>query len=315
METTEELPLAAIEGNGQPLSAADPAVVRTALEDRGAMLLRGFATTLDDFAALGDALCSSSMFNESPNRALMQGGSKVQSVDLGNDPFPLHPELAREPWRPDLCMFTCLGVPSVGGQTNLCDGIAVVEELPAELVSELAQRNLVYIKVATPEMLRFWLGTDRPDDALLANPPVSCPYWFRQAQGQVLRGFIRPVFERTIFQDKPAWANFLFFARDYLHKPNIPLLDDGRLFPDEWLDTIRSTARRLTYAHNWRQGDVLLADNSRFMHGRRAIADAGERQVATYFGYLRGVGPRPGEPPDPVWRRERFVPPDTKSDN
>lgn len=306
----EGFTIARIESDGESLATADAAAVRVAIEKHGALLLRGFDTTLEGFASLGEALCSSSMFNESPSREMLEPGAAIQSVNVGDDPFPLHPELSREPWRPDLCMFACLGVPSVGGQTNLCDGIVIVEALPDWLVQELEGRKLFYIQSASTELLSFWLGTPEPSDELLANPPASCPYWFRRVGGQVLRGFSRPVFEPTIFQGSPSFANFLLFARDYLRVANIPLLDDGKPFPDEWLEIIRCTARGLTYGHAWQQGDVLFADNSRFMHGRRAIADPDERRIATYFGYLKGVGPRPQDPPDPIWRRERFVPPD-----
>lgn len=308
------LPVSLIDGTGLPISHCDTGQARALLERDGAVLLRGFSTTVDGFAALGDALCSSSMFNESPQREVLHPQSFVQSVNLGADPFPLHPELSREPWRPDLCMFACIEPPVVGGQTNLCDGIAIVDNLPADLRQELDGALLYYIQKATPEMLRFWLGTSEPDDTILESPPATCPYWFRRAPGQVLRGFTRPVFEPTIFQQRPAFANFLLFARDYLKHEKIPLLD-GKVFPADWVDIIRSTARRLTYSHRWQQGDVLLVDNSRFMHGRKAIADAGARQIATYFGYLKGVGPRPGEGPDPAWRKERFVPPDAQPEN
>lgn len=306
----ETIPVPRALGNGAPLEEIDAAAVRAELARSGALLLRGFATTLDGFGHLTDALCSSSVFNESPHRDLLEQKSGIQSVDKGGDPFPLHPELAREPWRPDVCMFACLTPPTVGGQTNLCDGIAIVENLPDELRRELEQRRLIYIKPALPEELAFWMGTDIPDDALLASPPESCPYQFRrQPDGQVLRIFVRPVFERTAFQDQPAWANFLLFARDYLKKRRIPLLEGVGEFPDPWLDEIRRVARKLTYAHRWEEGDVLILDNSRFMHGRRAIADEGERRIATSFGYLKGIAHRPGEPADPPWRRERFVPP------
>lgn len=297
-------------GSGEPLSALDAESIRSAIEQDGAVLVRGYATSAADFAALGDRLCSSSLFNESPNREMIDDGASVQSVNLGGDPFPLHPEVAREPWRPDLAMFTCLEPPGVGGQTNLCDGIAIVDALPTELRAKMEGRKIIYIRPATAPMLRYWLGTETPSDALLAKPPASCPYWFRRVRGQILRGFLRPLLEPTIFQDKPAFANFILFARDYLRISNVPLLDDGTPFPDEWLDVVRSTARKLTYAHAWQKGDVLIADNSRFMHGRRAIADPGERRIATYFGYLKGIDRRPGEPEDPVWRREAFVPPE-----
>lgn len=308
-EPTPTVPVPQALGDGAPLGAIDSDALRAELETHGAVLLRGYATTLKDFGILTEALCSSSVFNESPNRDMLHKESGIQSVNKGGDPFPLHPELSREPWRPDLCMFACLGAPGVGGQTNLCDGIAVVESLSPALRRELEARKLIYVRPATPEALEYWLGTTTPDDALLANPPASCPYQFRRAQGQIMRVFMRPVFERTAFQDKLAWGNFLLFARDYLRRRNIPLLEGVGEFPDEWLNEVRQATRRHTYAHRWQTGDVLVIDNSRFMHGRRAIADADERQIATSFGYLKGIERRPGEPENPPWRTGRFVPP------
>lgn len=303
------LPIRVITGSGQLLSDTDPAEVRRLIETDGTLLMRGFDTTLGSFARLGEILCSNAMFNESPNREILSNEDLIQSVDLGIEPFPLHPELAREPWRPDLCMFGCIGAPGVGGQTNLCDGIAIVEALPDDLVAKLTERKLMYIRPANPELLEFWLGSRAPTDSILANPPPTCPYWFRRNKKQIFRGFSRPVFEPTLFQRKPAFANFLLFARDYLQTTRTPVLDDGSVFPDDWLDIIRSAARSLTYAHRWHSGDVLIADNSRFMHGRRAIVQAEERRIATYFGYLKGVGKRELDPEGPVWRKDNFVPP------
>ena len=269
--------------------------------------------SLEGFEQLGAGLCSASVFNESPNRELLGTESLMQSVNIGSDPFPLHPELAREPWRPDLAMFACLDPPGVGGQTNICDGIAIADNLPDDLRDYLNDKQLYYVRPASPQMLRYWLGTEAPDDALLQSPPPSCPYWFRRSPRGMLRGFVRPVLEPTLFQDRPAFANFLLFARDYLRITHVPLLN-GLTFPDELVDRIRSVARSLTYSHRWQQGDVVVLDNSRFMHGRKAIVNPKERRIATYFGYLKGIDRREGEPPDPIWRRERFVPPETPDD-
>ena len=309
-ETTALAPVT-MPGGGAPLEQADAAALRALIESHGAVLLRGFAATIEGFGALGQALCATAVFNESPNRETFGAeGVVVQSVNLGADPFPLHPELAREPWRPDLAMFVCLDPPAVGGQTNICDGIAIADNLPPDVRRELEGRRLFYIRQASPEMLRYWLGTDTPDDALLAAPPATCPYWFRRSPKGIVRGFFRPVLEPTLFQQRPAFANFLLFARDYLRIGHIPLLE-GKPFDDDMVDSIRATARALTYSHRWQQGDVIVLDNSRYMHGRKAIAEASERRIATYFGYLKGIARREGEPEDPVWRRETFVPPES----
>ena len=52
-----------------------------------------------------------------------------------------------------------------------------------------------------------------------------------------------------------------------------------------------------------------MLDNTRFMHGRTAITDPGERLIATFFGYLNFALPDPEEPADAPWRRADFYPP------
>ena len=52
-----------------------------------------------------------------------------------------------------------------------------------------------------------------------------------------------------------------------------------------------------------------MIDNSRFMHGRTAVRDAGERLIASYFGYFKFALPDPEEPANPPWRRGPFEPP------
>jgi alpha-ketoglutarate-dependent taurine dioxygenase len=51
------------------------------------------------------------------------------------------------------------------------------------------------------------------------------------------------------------------------------------------LDAVAAAAQRLTIAVPWRAGDVLLVDNSRYLHGRRAFKDAG-RTVMVRMGFL-----------------------------
>ena len=43
--------------------------------------------------------------------------------------------------------------------------------------------------------------------------------------------------------------------------------------PDE-IEEIREIAEEFTHEINWQDGDIAVLDNTRVMHGRRAIADA-----------------------------------------
>ena len=138
-------------------------------------VVRGFAVTVDVLPAFTGQFCSGSVFNESPDRRQLDPAHNIQSVNGGNLPFPLHPKLSGEPWKPDVCFFACIVPPRAMGQTTICDGVELVRRLPPELLAEFGRRCLRYIQGATPEHLQFWLGTSTPSDAQLAGLPPHCP--------------------------------------------------------------------------------------------------------------------------------------------
>ncbi|WP_165356414.1 TauD/TfdA family dioxygenase [Sphingosinicella sp. BN140058] len=275
----------------------------------GALLFRGFGADVAQFRAFARLFCSTSVFNESPGRRQIDPEHNILTVDGGVGAFNLHPELSREPWKPDAAFFGCLSAPKRGGATTICDGVALARSLPDEVKRGLAGRRLVYVKPTWPELLRYWLGTDNPSDQQLAAPPPSCPYGFRRLDGHVFRFFSRPALHRPMFIDAPAFGNFLLFARFNNNRPDHPLLDDGRPVPEAWLQAIKAAGDALAVAVAWQAGDVLMLDNTRFMHGRTAIIDRGERLIATFFGYVDFAIPDPEEPADPIWRQIDFIPP------
>ncbi len=160
-----------------------------------------------------------------------------------------------------------------------------------------------------PWLLSYWFGTETPAFEALKNPPADCPYRFSMIEGQLVRFFSRPALHRPMFADEAAFGNFLLFARYYNGRRDFPLLDDGHIVPDAWVEAVQQTATRLAVPIIWQDGDLLMLDNSRFMHGRNPIADPSARLIASYFGYLNFAPANPEEPADPVWRRRLFAPP------
>jgi hypothetical protein len=287
----------------------DPSGIVSLYKTHGALLLRGFGADIPQFRNFARQFCATSVVNESPGRQPIDPDYNVHSVDAGTGPFSLHPELSREPWKPDAAFFACFSAPRRGGETTICDGVALVREMPEQVRRGLEGRRLLQVKPTWPALLEFWLGRADPSDECLASPPAWCPYQFRRIEGVVVRYFSRPALHRPMFIDAPAFGNFLLFARFNHNRIGYPILDDGQTVPDPWLEAIRATGERLKAAIAWQAGDVLMLDNTRFMHGRNAIEEPGERLIATYFGYLNFAIPDPEEPPDAIWRQRDFCPP------
>ena len=296
-------------GRSRVLGDLNPDQIIALYQAHGALLLRGFEMDVPQFHAFASQFCSTSVHNESPNRMVLDDAANIQSVDFGTEPFPLHPELSREPWKPDVCFFGCLNPPREAGATTICDGVDLVRQMPDALRAALIDRRLLYILPCAPPILQYWLGTAQPTDDELKNPPPHCPYRFVRNSARILRVFSRPALHKPMFTDEPAFGNFLLFARYHNGNDRFPVLDDGKPVPMAWTDAVRDLGDRLSVPIQWRQGDLLMLDNSRFMHGRTAVVDPQDRLIATYFGYLRFAIPDPEEPTNAIWRRTIFHPP------
>ena len=70
-----------------------------------------------------------------------------------------------------------------------------------------------------------------------------------------------------------------------LRTRQFPLYEDGSLIEDQICDQIARVSDKLTAAHRWQAGDILMLDNSRFMHGRNPVDDPDSRVIWTQFGY------------------------------
>lgn len=291
------------------LGGIDKATVFEEYRNHGAVLLRGFSCDLDGFGAFAQHFCPVPIHNESGKRIVLDGHSGLQSVNLGYRAFPLHPEISREPWRPDTAFFHCVRPPRLGGQTTICDGIEIVRQIPDGIREQMAARRIKYVVGATAADLQYWFGKPDPSAAEVANPPADCPFEFTWQDGRLVRSFSRPLLHQPRFNEALAFGNFILFARYLRGVKTYPVLDDMSPVPEQWVEIVKQVSDRLTVPVGWQAQDVVMLDNSRFMHGRTEIHSSDGRMIATYFGYLDGVDSDPEEPPSPRWRKPGFAPP------
>ena len=287
--------------SGDDLRAIEPARIIDAFRQHGAILFRGFGFESDSLNAFTRQFCSRFVINASSQRGLVSSDGSIQTVNLGNSPFPLHPELSRVPWRPDIAWFACVEPPLMAGETLLCDGIAIAEQLPDPIRDAVANRDLLYKENTAPELFTEWLGLPSPDETTLARLSEKSPFTFAWENGAIARSFVAPFLHQPLFSDRRAFANFILFARLGLKNPYFPTYEDGSIIPDEVVEEIAAVSARLTLAHRWQRGDILMVDNSRFMHGRNQVLDPARRVIWTQFGYasfLDADDPRHEE----IWR-------------
>lgn len=270
---------------GDSLSELDDAEILDLFKTHGAVLFRGFSLDLPEFDAITSRFCSSFAFNESRGRKTVSSDGRTRTVNLGQEAFPLHAELSREPWKPDIAWFACATPPLCGGETIICDGRAVVAALGDETRQLLEDNRLEHKIPANPQDCERWLGVREPDAETLQRHAGTGPFEFSLVDGECFRTFYTPVLHRPMFLDEPVFANFLLFARYFHNNRTFPTFENGVEIPDELCMEIRQVADRLTVAVKWQQNDLIMLDNTRFMHGRNAVEDVDHRVILTQFGY------------------------------
>jgi len=284
------------------LLSLDPGPIIDEYKNHGALLFKKFLWDTAEFAEFTKMFCTHSAYNESPGRLMIEPVNSIQTVNLGSEKFPFHPELSRTPWRPDVCFFACKTPAQKGGETFISDGCRIVEAMPVHLSTELSTRKLRFRQSVKLKEARFWLSHPNPGPQELASPPEQCPYTFELIDGRPEKIFDRPFLNRAMFSDELAFANFTLFARLFHRNYTSPTFDDGGQIGDELVSQLDRLTNRFKEAVRWEHGDVLMLDNSRFMHAREELPDTRNRQILTYFGYLKFAIPPHYEGKNPRWR-------------
>jgi alpha-ketoglutarate-dependent taurine dioxygenase len=164
-----------------------------------------------------------------------------------NRAVPFHWDGAFAGRIPHYIIFHCDAAPEQGGgETLFCDTTRLLRAAPAKLASKWRQIEITY----TTEKVVHYGGTFTSQ--LITKDPEN---------GNEILRFAEPVFDLNPVQLK------------------IEGLSD---FPEaEFLADLHQRLRdeASCYAHAWRGGDVVIADNYVLLHGRREFSQSGERQI------------------------------------
>lgn len=219
-----------------PLSGLDTAAVAALFLAEGALLFRGFdvdGRSFEWFAErFSDAFCVDAGATRAAVPHLEPPTRQVISA-RPERPFGLHAEMASStPQRPRLLWLLCVAAPLEGGETWVCDGQRVYDALSPRA------REI------------FGPGVQVRHGS---KPPV-------------------PVLSQAPGAQRPAFANALVGRTGYATIARQATFADGRPLDAAAWQEARDASVALTVPVRWQEGDLLMLDNLRFMHGRPAFA-------------------------------------------
>ena len=265
-------------GKDKSLRDFDKTQVFEALGKSGFILFRGFQADLDAFARFVRDL--SARVSLDPARTF--SGDVAQMVDAGVDAVGLHCENGNSPFLPDLCWFYCQKAATTGSQTTVCDGYRVWNHLSEKTRRCFLDRKIVYRRNVEEEKwkkLAFHsMSGEKTLDQITYDDLRALLKDSTHTQSELLPdGTIQYAFtvgavHKTRFGDRLSFANSLLGPSYNYQKPTISF-DDGSPIPDSIMAEVVEVTDGLTENIEWQDGDIVLIDNTRLMHGRRAITD------------------------------------------
>ncbi len=288
------------------LDTKEPDAVREALKEHGAIVIRAGAG-VSDFEELSNELITPMVHHSTSTtveRDVVNRDGTTSTVNKGMDYIPLHREGSYAPGCPDLLMLYCVkpadtnGTDDTGGQTTLCDGVELLNALSPKIRKFVEDAILRWSWSATPERWMAALGANTQEAAIerlkLLNGRLA-PWENLEAkfEGDTLHGIFQTLCViPTKWGNRRSFCNSLLIyhyrqATDFYPKHMyVPTMGDGQPFPTDMLEEISTLANERTHSTHWRAKDILVFDNSRYMHGRTGFTDT-SRQIFVRMGHVK----------------------------
>jgi hypothetical protein len=251
------------------LTRLDEDAVRTVLKARGVVEFRGFGASLEDFRVLAGRFASRFVYDLGLSKESPTGHAHLQAVNTQGNAQDPHRENGRIGDAPDLLWFFCERPAAEGGETVLCDGIALWKALPPGLQDRFLSRKLRFSGRRVGSMRRAVLEfvlQDLEDKELtglalrFTEPDLMMHEW------------VAPAVTRTRWGDALAFCNSITGPYGGAVE-----FEDGSPMTEEIIGEIRAAQARALEKVALAPGELLMIDNSRFLHGRTAFADTKRR--------------------------------------
>jgi alpha-ketoglutarate-dependent taurine dioxygenase len=284
---------------GERIFNLDTKQVIEQFKSTGAVMFRGFDLNLKDFGNFAGLFGTDYM--------TYRGGSYVRKAvdsedktllsvnhDYGREKqdtfgLPLHGEMYYRDERPMVLWFYCVRPASTDGETTICDGSQIYNELSGP-TKELFHRNrLRYIRRYHDGEWQVIFQTDDIDEAAQFAKEIGLTVDVDRINKRMRTEYVYPAIITSTWGNHTVYINNMLpvlWQESMGRETSIVRFEDGSKIPEDIALEVSEIEKRLTVPLPWQKQDFVMLDNTRFMHGRRRFTDV-HREI--YLKMLRSV--------------------------
>jgi alpha-ketoglutarate-dependent taurine dioxygenase len=256
---------------GADILALDRDQIVEAFRNSGLVSFDGFALDLDVFREFTTQFANRFVTEYNPLERHYLGDGTM-TVQYHYEGIPLHGEMAYLPRvspqlaPPDILWFYCARPAREHGETLLCDGEKVVEKLSESTRRLFNEKRIKYRLVTSPEVWRAAAGVSEPHEAEhILRRIEGVVGWSFDRDGTLRWDYATHAIRPSRFSKRPAFVNSVVCIG--------PSFEDGTDIPSGIITEIKSVTGRLAVPFPWRGGELMMLDNTRFLHGRSSNDD------------------------------------------
>lgn len=275
------------------LMSLPPDDVTDAFRKRGAVLFRGFSSDRTSFKTFTDQLCGGFLNYEggASARGKVDGQETVLTVTEPSmlHGIPLHGEMYYTKRRPDLLFFYCERPAAEDGETTVADGTALYRGLSPETRRYFTERRIKYVCTYPDGRWQQLFQTEDVADVAAYCDENDMTFSQRNDRS-IITEYVTSAVSQPLFHEGPAFINNIFtMVRWEQAGFGLRVVRDEKGEPlSPWIvDELQELERRETRPVEWRPGDLLMVDNTRLLHGRRAFTDT-NRSIFVRLGSVSG---------------------------
>jgi alpha-ketoglutarate-dependent taurine dioxygenase len=243
------------------------------------VLFRGFDISTEEFKKFTELLSTNFMpyVGASYTRKKINGDETlltVYSSDGSNyhSEISLHGEMHYKKKKPTLLWFYCANPALKGGETTVCDGVQVYKNLNASTQKLFEEKRLKYILYYPDGKWQQIYGTD---DLMVVKQVCEENHLqlIVTKDKSITTEYVCSAIIKSRCGQHRVFINNILTSIDYEHPDGFVLFEDGTKIPETVIREVQEITAKLTYLIEWQKHDVLMVDNTRLLHGRKAFYD------------------------------------------
>ena len=241
-------------------------------KEYGILLFRGFTADTGIFREFSN-LFSNNFLDYAGgafNRRVINDDKTILSVNDFQTEIKLHGEMYYQKNIPLMLWFFCANPAAKNGETTVCDGRQFFAELSNSTKELFSQKQLKFTAKMNQEEWQRKYKTDDVNELKEICQKNDTHLTIYEDQS-ILIQYICPVVIPSRCGKYQIFINSLLPGMQL--NPDLWKFDDNSKIPDELMKELNGIAERITTNIDWQKGDILMIDNTRVMHGRRAFTD------------------------------------------